>query len=112
MELSKVSEVKVKEEIKLKTISHKERKEYSKKITDFANSKDEEGIESLMSFREKFLKEHIEGEIDLDELPAVKFDELIKELEGEMDFHMGLRNLISLNTLPSQGKPVIQKQVE
>jgi len=103
-----VSEVK---EIKLKVLTHKNRKEYSAKMREINKMKDDIlKFESLMEFRENFLKEHIEGPIDLDELPATEVDDLMKKLEGDMDFQMGLGSLMSLNTPLSQEKPVIQKQ--
>ena len=100
-----------KKEITLKPIKHKERKEWLKKVNEIIKMEDDaKATEQLTVFREEFVKRHIVEDIDLDELPAKEVDKIFQAIEGEMDFHMGLRRLIQLNTVPLKEQQSTQLQ--
>ena len=98
------------EEVKFKPITHKERKEWLKKIMELDKKEDGmAGFMELTAYREQFLKDHIEGSIDLDSKTSVEVDALLSRLEGDMDFSMGLKRLMSLNSAPSKVPPSTPK---
>lgn len=97
-------------EIKFKPITHKERKDYVKKIKELDKLEDEKRYDALMEFRENFLKAHLPEETDLDSMETTEVDELFKNFEKRMDFQMGLRNLMNSNTVPSQENLQTPKQ--
>lgn len=96
---------------KLKIITHKDRKEYVKKLLEVSQKAQEDpmaSMEELTKFREEFLVNHLMEPVELDKLPSEEVDELLKEMEDKMDFHMGLKRLMSaasLNIAPSKEAP-------
>ncbi|MEW6295964.1 MAG: hypothetical protein AB1467_06815 [Candidatus Diapherotrites archaeon] len=89
-----------KELIELKEPTHKERKDWLKKVIELSKIEDsEKAFDELIAFREHFLMEHLifgNPEIkSLDDLPAKTVDNIFEKLEGEMDFRMGLQKVLS-----------------
>ena len=95
-------------ELKVKKISHKERKMYFKKIIGFSNAKDKDELkvlDDLTAFREEFVCSHLikpDGSNfsveELNELESEQVDKLFNLVESKMDFRMGLNSLIRQNT--------------
>jgi len=86
-------------EITLKKVTHKERKNFKDAIFKSLKIKDTvDAISKTQDIREKFLVDHIEEDINLDDLPAQEVDKLFEELEKQADFHSGLGRLLDSNT--------------
>jgi len=98
-------------ELKIKPITHKERKDYIKRLREINKIEDEDKkYDEIHRFREDFLKAHLPNGTELDEMTAKEVDELFRKVEGDMDFQMGLKHLMKLNTVPSSESPPTQKQ--
>ena len=96
-------------EKKLKPVLHGARKDWIKKMFELSNDEDKDAaLAKTIAFREEFLKRHLVEDVNLDELPASEVDELLKKLEGDMDFTMGLQRLMRSNTTPSRGSATIE----
>lgn len=78
--------------MKIKPVTHKDRKEYMKKMSEFGKSESETAVEELIAYREEFVKAHLDEDIDFDSMESDKVDELFAQVEGKMDFRMGLKS--------------------
>ena len=103
---------------KFKIVTQGERMQWLKRLFALEGAKEGEIMKQfaeLTEFRQQFLKDHLEGDTDVSLLSTTEFDSLLSELEGDMDFGMGLTKLISkatLNTAHSSVKSVTQKLEE